>query len=60
MALKTLALVTTADVKHSLAPGQISIKSHTKGPFISVPNTSCLASNKKLQEMLKGKKKHSL
>lgn len=40
--LEDLALVTAANVKHSLVPDQISVKSHTKGLFTSVPNMSCL------------------
>lgn len=47
----------TAKSKHSLTPNQINIKPHTTDQFTLVPftNTSCLAYNKKLQDMLKAK-----
>lgn len=45
--------------KHNPAPNQINIKFHAAGqlPQSLLPNTSCPAFNKKLQGMLKDKKK---
>lgn len=60
--MKPLSPMGTANIKHNPVPSEINIKAHTKSLITSVPITRNIISGfqKKLQVMLKGKKKHNL
>lgn len=60
--LKPLATTDIENIKHSLSPGQIIIKPHTKSPIASVPVSQFIRPgfHQKLPVMLNDKGKHIL